>query len=146
MTIHPGREIEINTFLAKEVTISAKYSDFANIFLKKSANFILKQTRANNHAIKLENGKKLPYRPIYSLEPIKFKTVKTNIKINLTNGFIRASKLPAGALIPFVCEPNSSFYLYINYQRLNNLIIKNRYTFPLIGKSLDWLGQAKQFT
>ena len=25
-------------------------------------------------------------------------------------------------------------------------MIKNRYPLPLIGKSLDWLGQVKQFT
>lgn len=34
----------------------------------------------------------------------------------------------------------------MNYQGLNNLIIKNQYLLPFINKWLDQLGQAKIFT
>ena len=34
-------------------------------------------------------------------------------------------------------KPDISFQLYVNYQILNNLIIKNYYPLFLIGKSLD---------
>ena len=74
--------------LAKKVTISAKYLDFADIFSKKAANIFPEQTRVNEHAIKLEKGKKPPYELIYSLGPVEFKALKTYIKINLANGFI----------------------------------------------------------
>ena len=123
-----------------------EYLDFADIFLKKSANIVSKRTRVNEHAIKLEKGKQPSYKPIYSLEPVELETFKTYIETNLANSFIQALTSPAGAPILFVHKPNSSLYLCVNYQGLNNLTIKNWYPLPLIDKSLDWLGQAKQVT
>ena len=34
-----------------------EYLDFADVFLEKSANVLLKQTTANEHMIELEEGK-----------------------------------------------------------------------------------------
>ena len=93
----------------------------------------------------MEEGKQLLYGPIYNLGPVKLKILKTYIETNLANGFIRASKTLVGALILFVRKRNGSFCLCVNYQGLNNLTIKHRYPLPLIGKSLDRLGRAKQF-
>ena len=72
--------------------------------------------------------------------------LKIYIKIYLANDFIRSSKSPASALILFIQKPNSSFCSCVNYWGLNNFLIKNQYTLPLIDKSLDWLGQVKRFT
>ena len=132
--------------LAKKVIVPAEYLDFADVFLEKSANILPEQTRVNEHAIELEKGKKLPYKPIFNLKPVEPKTFKTYIKSNLANGFVRTSRLPVGTLILFVCKLDGSFCLYVNYWRLNNLKIKNWYLLPLIGKSLNWLSWAKQFT
>ena len=120
-----------------------KYLDLANVFLEKSANVFPEQTRANEYAIKLEESKQPPHGPIYSLGPVEFKTLKTYIKLNLANGFIRTSKSLAGAPILFISKPNGSFYLCVTYQGLNNFTIKNWYLLPLIGKSLNRLSQAK---
>ena len=125
--------------LAKKVIIPAKYLDFADIFLDKSVNILPEQTRANELAIKLEKDKQPPYRLIYSLGPVELKTFKIYIKINLPNGVIRTSKLLRSAMILFVHKPNSSFCLYVNYWKLNNLIIKNWHLLWLIGESIDWL-------
>ena len=65
--------------LTKKVTILAKYSDFANVFLEKLENRLPEQIEVNEHAIKLKNGKQPLYGPIYSLEPIEFETFKTYI-------------------------------------------------------------------
>ena len=146
MTIHLAKKAQLALQWAKKVTMPTKYSEFADIFLEKSANIFSEQTKANGHAIKLEEGNQPPYGPIYSLGPIKLKTLKTYIEINLANGFIWALKSPADTAILFVCKPNSSHCLFVNYQGLNNLMIKNWYPLPLIGKSLDWLSWAKQFT
>ena len=54
MTIYPAEKVQIALLLAKKVTILVKYLDFANIFLKKSANILLEQNRVYEHAIKLE--------------------------------------------------------------------------------------------
>ena len=78
--------------------------------------------------------------------PVEFKIFKTYIEINMTNNVIRTSKLPACALILFINKLNNSLCLCVNYQELNNLVIKNWYLLILIVETLNWLGQAKQFT
>ena len=143
--IHLAREAQIALLLAKELNVLVKYSDFADIFSEKSKNVFLEQTIVNGHAIKFEESKQPVYRPIYSRKPFELRTFKTYIETNLVNNFIRASKSPAGALILFLCKLNDSLCLCVNYQGLNNLTIKNWYLLLLIGKSLDWLGWAKQF-
>ena len=142
MTIDLAKKAQLALLLAEKVTVPTEYSDFADVFLEKSANVLPEQTRANEHAIELEKSKQLSYGPIYSLGPVELKMFKTYIEINLSNGFIRASKSPAGALILFVRKPNGSLRLCVDYRGFNNLTIKNQYPLPLIGKSLDRLGWA----
>ena len=137
ITIHLANEAQLALLLAEEVTVPVEYSDFADIFLEKSANVLPEQTGANEHAIELEEGKQPSYGPIYSVRPVELETLNTYIETNLTNSFIRTSKSPASAPILFVRKPNGSFRLCVNYQGLNNLTIKNWYPFPLIGESLD---------
>ena len=100
----------------------------------------------NEHAIKLEKGKQPLFGPIYSLGPVELEMLKTYIKTNLANGFIRPSKFPAGAPILFDRKPDGSFRLCVDYRGLNNITIKNWYPLPLIGESLNQLGRTKQFT
>ena len=88
MSIQLAQEAQIALLIAEEVIVPAKYSDFADIFSKKSAKILSKYTKINKYAIKLENNKQPSYRPIYSLGLAKFKTLKTYIKTNLANGFI----------------------------------------------------------
>ncbi len=77
---------------------------------------------------------------------MELETLKTYIKTHLKTGFIQPSKSSAGAFTIFDKKFDGSFRLYINYWDLNNLTIKNWYTLPLIGESLDQLGRAKRFT
>ena len=57
MTMHPARKAQLALLSAKEVTVLAKYSDFADVFSKKSANVLSEQTKVNKHLIELEEGK-----------------------------------------------------------------------------------------
>ena len=146
MTIHRARKAQITLLLAEEVTVLAKYSDFADVFSKESAEVLPEYTKIIEHTIKLEDDKQPLYGLICSLGPVELKTLKIYIETNLANGFIQSLKSPAGALILFVRKPDGSLRLCVNYRGLNNLTIKNRYPHPLIGESLDWLRRAKQFT
>ena len=146
MSIHPAWKAQIALLIAKEVIVSAEYSDFADVFSKESAEVLPKRIKINKHVIKLEKSRQPPYGPIYSLGLVEFETLKTYIKTNLANSFIQPLKSPVVAPILFVVKPNSSFWLCVNYQGLNNLTIKNRYPLLLIGESLDWLRWAKHFT
>ena len=137
MSIHLAKKVQLALLLTEKVTVPTKYLHIADIFLEKSANVLPEQTGANKHAIELKEGKQSPYGPIYSLRPIEHKILKTYIKTNLANGFVRILKSPADTPILFVYKLNDSLGLCVSYQRLNNLMIKNRYPLPLIGKCLD---------
>ena len=76
---------------------------------------------------------------------MKLKTLKTCIKINLKTGFIWPFKSLVDALILFDKKPDSSLCLYVDYQGLNNLTMKNQNLLHLIEESLNWLRQAKRF-
>ena len=86
---------------------------------------LLEQTRVYEYTIKLEKGKQVPYTLIYTLKPVQLKTLKTYIKINLTNSFIKASKSLISALILFVRKSDGCLCLCVDNQWLNNFIIKN---------------------
>ena len=115
MTIYLAKRAQLALLLAKKVMVPTKYSDFADVFIEKSANVFPEQTGANVHAIELEEGKQPSYRSIYSLGPVEFKTLKTYIETYLSNGFIWALKSSAGASILIVCKLDSSFRLCVNY-------------------------------
>ena len=144
--IHPDKAAQIASLLSKKVKILKEYSDFIDVFLKEKALVLLEQTEFNQHIIKLEEGKQPPYKPIYSLGPVELGTLKTYIKTHLKTGFIRPSKSPASAPILFDKKPDGSLCLCVDYRGLNNWTIKNQYPLPLIGESLNRLGQAKRFT
>ncbi len=105
-----------------------------------------KQTGMNKHAIELIEGKQPPYGPIYALSLVVLETLKTYIETYLKTDFIWRSKSPAGAPIHFNKKPDGSLHLYVDYQGLKNLTIKNQYPLPLIDEYLDWWDRATQFT
>ena len=72
--------------------------------------------------------------------------LKIYIKTNLASSFIGPSKSHADTSILFVRKKDSSLPLFIDYQGLDNLIIKNCYLLFLIGKSLNCLYRVKRFT
>lgn len=86
---------------------------------------LLVNTGINEHAIEPRKSKKPPYGPIYTLSPVELKTLKTYIKTYLKTGFIQPSKSLVGTLILFDKKPDNSLCLYVDYQDLNNLTIKN---------------------
>ena len=146
LNVYSSWQAQITLLDVKEVIIPAKYLDYTNVFSPNSAAELPKHIGINNHSMDLINDKQPPYSPIYSLGPVELETLKTYIETNLANGFIRPSKLPAGALILFLRKKDGGFQLCIDYWGLNNLTIKNWYLLPLIGESLGRLGWAKHFT
>ena len=141
-----GVQVGVLLFNEAPTEIPAEYSNYSNVFLAENAAELPKNTGMNEHAIKLEKDKQLLFGPIYSLSPIELKTLKTYIKTNLANGFIRPSKSPAGAPIFFDQKPDENFCFCVHYWGLNNITIKNQYPLPLISESLDRLGRTKRFT
>ena len=148
MPVHSKKQAQVEVLLFDEAPtkVPAEYSNYSNVFSAENAAELPENTRINEHAIELEEGKQPPFGPIYSLGPVELETLKTYIKTNLANSFIRPFKSSAGAPIFFDRKPNRNLRLCVDYRDLNNITIKNRYPLALIGKSLDRLGQARRFT
>ena len=111
--------------ITEKVTTPVEYLDYTDVFSKKSAKVLPECTKINKDIIKLVDSKQLPYMPIYNLELVKLKTLKTYIEINLANEFLWLLKFLAAAFILLVHKPDGSLYLYVDYQGLNNSLIKN---------------------
>ena len=117
MLVHSGKKAQIGALLFDKAftEISAEYSNHSNVFLAQNGAELPENTVVNEHAIKLEKGKQLPFGLIYSLDPVELETLKIYIETNLANNFIRLSKSPARAPILFDRKPDGSFYLCINF-------------------------------
>ena len=131
--------VQVGALLFNEALtkILAEYSNYSNVFLAENTAELPENTGINKHAIKLKKGKQPPFGPIYKLGPIELEILKTYIKTNLANSFIRSSKSPTRVSIFFDQKPDRSLYFCMDYWSLNNIIIKNQYPLPLINESLD---------
>ncbi len=137
--MYPFKKAQIAHLKVDKVSIeiSSGYTDFADVFSLKLTIKLSEHTDINNHVIKLVHDRQLSYDLIYNLGPIELKTLKAYIKNNLANSFIRLFKFLTRALILFDKKPDKSLRLYVKYQDLNNLIIKNRYLLSLVKESLN---------
>ena len=74
------------------------------------------------------------YRLIYIFSKKELEILKNYIKKNLKKGFIRPFILLVKYPIFFILKKNSKLRLYVNYRQLNVIIIKNRYSLPVISE------------
>jgi len=102
--------------------------------------------RTQDHIIPLEKGKTSPYEPLQPLNKVKMKALREYLEINEKRGWIHASTSPVGAPIHFVKKKDGGLRLYVDYQQLNEITIKDRTLLPLIGESRDQLSSATIYT
>jgi hypothetical protein len=137
--------VSLGTVRTEKVILPLEYSDYADVFAEDQGLLFLKNTRVN-HAIEVEENRKVPFSPIYKLSANKLRVLREYLESSLRKGWIRKSISPAGAPILFILKKDRSLRLYVDYRRLNEITIKNRYPLPLIGETLDRLSGAVQFT
>lgn len=105
--------------------VLAKYADYVNIFSFDLVIKLLENTDINKLSIKLVEDKQPFYGPINVLSLVKLEILKTYIRTYLKPRFIRLSKSLTGIFIIFKKKLYNSLHLFVNYQGLNNFIIKN---------------------
>ncbi|GJT62474.1 hypothetical protein Tco_1006007 [Tanacetum coccineum] len=76
-----------------------------------------------------------PYRSAL----FEMKELSKQLKELSDKGFIRPSSSPWGEPVLFVKKKDGSFWMYIDYQELNKLMVKNRYPLPRIDDLFDQL-------
>ena len=87
----------------------------------------------------------LPQMPIYNLLQKKLQILQEYLESTLKKGSIRPSKSSTKAPILFILKAEGIIRLYINYRRLNKIIIKNQYPLLLVGKLFNRLSYTKIF-
>ena len=122
------------------------YYKWAHLFEEETTAKALPKHQPWDHEIELETGKALTFGPIYALSEKELKVLRGYLDENLKKGFIRESKSPAGYPILFTPKKDGSLRLCVDYRKLNDITIKNRYPLPNIGELQDRLGKAKIFT
>lgn len=88
VVIYPAQKVLIATLDIEKMIVSPEYSDYANGFLEAFTTELPKHIGINDYSINLVDNKQPLHGLIYSLKPVKLKTLKTYIKTNLVNGFI----------------------------------------------------------
>ncbi|KAJ1299607.1 hypothetical protein OPQ81_003787 [Rhizoctonia solani] len=96
--------------------------------------------------IDLEEGKEVPYGPIYSMTPLETNALIEYLDSELPAGKIRPSTSPAGAPVMFVKRSDGKLCLVVDYKKLNRITIKNCYALPRQEELIDKLKHAKIFT
>ena len=84
--------------------------------------------------------------PPYRMAPVELKELKKQLIELLEKGFIRPSVSPWGAPVLFVKKKDGTMRLCIDYRKLNQVTIKNKYPLPRIDDLFDQLQGAQVFS
>jgi len=102
--------------------------------------------RSYDHSIPLQPG----YVPVnsrpYHYSPQHKNKIESQVKKLLESGFITHSHSPFASLVLLVKKKDGSWRFYVDYRKLNDMTIKNRFPMPIIEEILDELAGAKFFT
>ena len=93
---------KVNNLLKKKKIFKQKYYNEEIIAFEKKEADKLSIHRPYNISIDIVPGSQLFFGPIYSVTDPEMEALKVYIKENLSKGFIRKSKSPAGAPVIFI--------------------------------------------
>ncbi|GJR77647.1 putative reverse transcriptase domain-containing protein [Tanacetum coccineum] len=110
--------------------------DFLEVFLEDLPG--LPPTRQVEFQINLVPGAAPVARAPYRLAPSELQELFTQLQELSDKGFIRPSYSPWGAPV-LVIKKDGSFRMFIDYNELNKLTVKNRYPLPRIDDLFDQL-------
>lgn len=117
--------------------------DFSDVFSDDVPSLPL--VREIDFTIDLLPGTALISQAPYRMAPAKLQELKTQLQELVDKGFVRPSTSPWGAPVLFV-KKDGTLRLCIDYRKLNQVTIKNKYPLPHIGDLFDQLRGAKVFS
>lgn len=122
-----------------------EYWSHLDVFSRQKADQ-LPEHRTYDHRIDLVPGAQPTYGPLYAMSNLELKVLRKYLTENLAKGFIRPSSSPVSSPVIFVKKPGGGLRFCVDYRKLNEITIKNRYPIPLIQETLNRLSKAKYFT
>src|SRR5258708_36332940 len=128
-----------------ENMVPAQYHDFRDVFSKEAFDE-LPLWKAWDHTIDLTPGTELPCSQTFPLSHAEQKELDNLLWENLANSHICPSKSPMGAPVFFIKKKDGLLCLIQDYQKLNEIMVKNSYPLPLVSDVLTHLHGAEFFT
>ena len=111
--------------------VTPDYHNLGVVFSKAGTTVLLSH-RPYNFAINLLPGTLPPKRQLYSMSEPERKAMPEYIQKSQVAGIIRLLSSPAGAGFIFMEKKDMSLRPCIDFQDLNNIMVKNWYPFPLV--------------
>jgi hypothetical protein len=124
--------------------ISSQYFAFQDIFFEVKAHKLFEHD-FHDHVIETLSSRDFFFDSIYNLSATKLKILKDYIDEYIKKNFIIEFMSSAKTLILFVKKTNDKLRLCVNYKKLNEIIIKNRYSLSFINENLNKLFETKIF-
>lgn len=125
--------------------VPTAYHNYLDVFSKEASNK-LPPHRSYDHEIRTTAPPDIGYAPLRRLSELELHEVKKYIDDGLQKGFIEASDSPIASPTLFVRKANGGLRFCVDYRKLNDLTVKDRYPIPLIDETLSKLTRAKRFT
>ena len=125
--------------------ISNLYKKWIHLFREKKSTKIFFKHKSWNHEIKLKSKKQFTFEFIYVLFKIEFNVFKKYLNTNLKKKFIKKFKSSTKYSIFFTFKKNDKFRLCVDYQKLNDITIKNKYSLFNINEFQNKLQKTKYF-
>jgi len=122
------------------------YNSWEHLFQEEETAKALPKHQSWDHEIKLELGKEPTFEPIYALSKKELSILRKYLAKNEKKGFIKKSQSRARYSILFTLKKDEELRLCVDYRKLNDITIKNRYPLPNISELQDRLSGVKYFT
>ncbi len=125
-----------------KVKLSLKYQNFLDVFDRAQVNK-LSSHRSYDHKIEFTNDVTLSRCRAYWMSLYKLQKIKEYLNENLSKNFITSSKISYFSLVLFALKINDDLRFCVDYQKLNVIIKRNRYSLSLINEMIDKIVDCK---
>ena len=119
--------------------------EFSDVFPDRLPS-CLPPSRGIEHEIELQFGSRPFHRPCYKMSMAELDAMKQQIDEMLEQGFIQKSKSAFASPAIMVKKKDGTFRLVIDFRKLNEMTIKNRYPLPLQDELFERLQGARWFS
>ncbi len=130
---------------AIKVKLFSEYHDFLDIFNRVQLNK-LSSHRFYDHKIELISDSTSSRCQVYQMFSIKLLKVKKYLNENLSKKFITLSQTLYFFSVLFALKANEDFRFCMNYQKLNVIFKRNKYSLLLINEIIDKIVSYKHLT
>jgi len=121
------------------------YNRWEHLFQEEKTTKALPKHQSWDHEIKLEPGKELTFELIYALSKKELSILRKYLAENERKEFIRKFQSRAEYSILFTLKKDEELRLCVDYRKLNDITIKNRYSLPNISELQNRLFGVKYF-